>query len=188
MENKDFKIVSGIKSGDKRTFDLLFDSYYNKLCSYATSIIHDSDVVEDIVQDLFAEIWVNRKQLNIKSSFSAYLYRSVYNSCLDHLKHLKVKDRHQRDISFQIPSSFNDSLIFTELLEKMESCIEQLPDQCKKIFRLSRFENLKYREIAELLQVSENSVDTQVRRALNKLKNDLKDYLITVFFLFLPFF
>jgi len=188
VENNDFEILSGIKSGDKTTFGLLFDSYYNKLCSYAVSIIHDSDAAEDIVQDIFAEIWVDRKQLNIKSSFSAYLFRSVYNSCLDHLKHLKVKDRHQRDISFQIPSSFTDSLIFTELLEKMESCIEQLPDQCKRIFKLSRFENLKYREIAELLQISENSVDTQIRRALNKLKNDLKDYLITFLFLFFPFF
>ncbi len=188
MENNDFKIVAGIKNGDKTTFSFLFDLYYNKLCFYATSILHDSDAAEDLVQDLFAEIWVDRKKLDIKSSFSAYLFRSVYNSCLDYLKHLKVKDRHQKDVSFQIPSSFNDSLVHSELLEKMESSIEQLPDQCKKIFKLSRFENLKYREIAEMLQISENTVDTQIRRALSKLKNDLKDYLVTLFFLFLPFF
>lgn len=188
MEDSDFKILSGIIIGDKSSFDLMFSQYYNKLCNYAATIILDHDVAEDLVQDLFAEIWVTRNKLAIKTSFSAYLYRSIYNSCLDHLKHLKVKDKHESIFPNQNIASFNDSLIFAELLEKLEESIEQLPEQCKKIFRLSRFDNLKYREIAEKLQISENSVDTQIRRALNKLKDDLKEYLITILIIFSLFF
>lgn len=188
MENIDLKILSGIIDGDKKAFDLLFSVYYDKLCRYADKMVHDDDQCEDLVQDLFAEIWVNRKKLSIKTSLSAYLYRSIYNSCLDQIKHQKVKNKHQSETVFQSVNSFDDSLVFTELIEKMEKCIENLPDQCKKIFRLSRFENLKYREIAEVLQVSENTVDTQIRRALNKLKEELKDYLITILFLLPSFF
>ena len=180
--------MSGIINSDPKAFDQLFNSYYNRLCNYASLVIHDSETAEDIVQDLFAGIWVNRKQLLIKSSFNAYLFRSVYNSCLDHLKHQKIKDRHQC-LDFSRPvDSFNDSLVFVELLTRIESCIDQLPEQCKKIFRLSRFENLKYKEIAELLNISENSVDTQMRRALNKLKDNLKEYLITIFLIVSMFF
>lgn len=188
MENIDLKILSGIIDGDKKAFDLLFSVYYDKLCRYAGKIVHDDDQCEDLVQDLFAEIWVNRKKLNIKTSLSAYLYRSIYNSCLDYIKHQKVKNKHQSETVFQSANTFDDSLVFTEMIDIMERCIEQLPEQCKKIFRLSRFENLKYREIAEVLQVSENTVDTQIRRALNKLKEELKDYLITILFLFSSFF
>ncbi len=184
MSNTDFKILTGIIAGDKNAFDLLFAQYYSRLCNYATSVIHNCDVAEDLVQDLFAEIWVNRKQLKIKTSFNAYLYRSVYHSCLDHLKHQKIREKHQNDSLLQASVSFDDSLVFTELQEKMEFCIEQLPEQCKKIFKLSRFEKLKYREIAEKLQISENSVDTQIRRALNKLRDELKDYLITILIIF----
>ena len=184
MGNTDFEILSGIIGGNKNAFDLLFVQYYSRLCNYATSVIHNCDVAEDLVQDLFAEIWVTRKQLNIKTSFSSYLYRSVYHSCLDHLKHQKIREKHQNNSLLQTPASFNDSLVFAELQEKMDSCIEQLPEQCKKIFKLSRFEKLKYRERAEKLQISENSVDTQIRRALNKLRDELKDYLITILIIF----
>jgi len=184
MGKNDFEILSGIIAGDDKTFGLLFELYYSKLCAYTSSLVHDRNVAEDLVQDLFAEIWVNRKKLKVKTSFSAYLYRSAYNSCLDYLKHQKVRQKHWNDSMCQVPVSFNDSLVFSELLEKMGTCIEQLPEQCKKVFKLSRFENLKYREIAEILQISENSVDTQIRRALNKLKDELKDYLVTILIIF----
>ena len=188
MENIDFNILSGIIAGDKTAFDLLFGEYYSRLCNYANSLICDSNQSEDLVQDLFAGIWVNRKKLTIKTSLSAYLYRSIYNSCLDLLKHQKVKAKHQNETIFQPVASFDDSLVYTELIDRLEASIAHLPEQCQKIFKLSRFENLKYKEIAEILQVSENTVDTQIRRALNKLKVDLKDYLVTLLFLLSSFF
>lgn len=180
MENQDLIILSGIKNGEQKAFDLLFEHYYASLCHYAASVVHDHDVAEDIVQDLFAELWVNHAQIEIKSSLHSYLMRSTFNACLDHLKHLKVKEKYQSGITPDTSLSLDDSLIFDEILTKLETSIAELPEQCRKIFKLSRYENLKYREIAKILNISENTVDTQIRRALNKLKNDLRDYLITV--------
>jgi RNA polymerase sigma-70 factor (ECF subfamily) len=180
LENQDLTILSGIRNGEKKAFDLLFEHYYSNLCNYAASVVHDHDVAEDIVQDLFAELWVNHKQITIRSSLYSYLLRSTRNACLDHLKHLKVREKFQSEVQSELSVAFDDNLILAEILHRMNEIIEQLPDQCKRIFKLSRFDNLKYREIAKLLGISENTVDTQIRRALNKLKHDLSDYLITL--------
>jgi RNA polymerase sigma-70 factor (ECF subfamily) len=188
MENWDLVILSGIRTGEKKAFDLLFQHYYSNLCHYAASILHDHDASEDIVQNLFAELWINHNRILIKSSLYSYLLRSTHNACLDYLKHLKVREEFQAKAQADLSESFDDNFISAEILHKMDKSIEQLPEQCKRIFKLSRFEDLKYREIANLLNISENTVDTQIRRALNKLKNDLRDYLITIFLFILLFF
>ncbi|MDD4192640.1 MAG: RNA polymerase sigma-70 factor [Mangrovibacterium sp.] len=177
-----------MKNGEEKAFDLLFERYYSNLCHYAASVIHDHDASEDMVQDLFAELWVNHKQITIRSSLYSYLLRSTRNACLDHLKHLKVKEKFQSEAKTGLSETVEDNMELAEILHKMDESIEQLPEQCKRIFKLSRFENLKYREIAKLLNISENTVDTQIRRALNKLKNDLSDYLISIFIIFHLFF
>lgn len=184
----DTNILSGIRKGDSNSFDLLFDNYYDKLCNYVTSIIHDNNAAEDLIQDLFANIWVSRKNLTIRISLKLYLFRSAYNASLDYLKHLKIENQYQTQTSIQMTPSFNDSMEFIELLESMEGSIEQLPEQCKIIFKLSRFEQLKYREIAQKLSISENTVDTQIRRALKKLREEFKDYFMILLVLLKLFF
>jgi RNA polymerase sigma-70 factor (ECF subfamily) len=188
VRDLDFEILSGLRNGDKKSFNLLFESYYENLCHYTASILHDHDSAEDIVQDLFADIWIQRNRLNIETSLSSYLYRSVYHATLDYLKHLKVRDRFESVLSLQPPISYDDSMVISEMAKQIENSINQLPEQCRLIFKLSRVENLKYREIAEKLEISENTVDTQIRRALNRLKEDLKDYLVIILFLFHIFF
>ena len=188
MEKKEVEILSGIRRGDSNSFDLLFDNYYDNLCNYVASIIHKDDIAEDIVQELFANMWVNRKKIAIRLSFKSYLFRSAYNASLDYLKHLKIENQYQSGIPENFPPSFNNSMEFMELLESLGKSIEQLPDNCKMIFKLSRFENLKYREIAQKLSISENTVDTQIRRALKKLREDLKDYLVAFFIILKLFF
>jgi len=180
LENHDFNKYSGIRDGDKKAFDHLFECYYEPLCRYVASIIHDHDTAEDLIQDLFATIWVNRKRLRIHSSIRSYLYRSAYHSSMDYLKHTEIQRQYQKRALIPGPLSFDDSMIVAEMQEELKRSIEQLPEQCRNIFRLSRDENLKYKEIAARLQISENTVDTQIRRALKKLKNDLKNYLIPV--------
>jgi RNA polymerase sigma-70 factor (ECF subfamily) len=184
---QDFEIYPGIKDGEKEAFNYLFETYYKSLCRYTFSIIHDHDAAEDLIQDLFAVIWVNRKKLAIRSSFRSYLYQSAYHASLDYLKHAKIKTAFQSNYSEQT-ITFDDSIVIGEMQDKLEKSIERLPDQCKRIFKLSRFENLKYKEIASQLNISEDTVDTQIRRALNKLKSDLKDYLISIFIIFHLFF
>ena len=102
MENLDFVILSGIKNGEEKAFDLLFEHYYSNLCHYAASVIRDHDAAEDIVQDLFAELWVNHKQITIRSSLYSYLLRSTRNACLDHLKHLKVREKFRSEAKAEL--------------------------------------------------------------------------------------
>ena len=187
MEDQDFNKYSGIRDGDKKAFDRLFECYYEPLCHYVASIVQNHDTAEDLIQDLFATIWVNREKLQVQFSFRSYLYRSAYHSSMDYLKHLKIQRQYQKKASIPGPISFDDSMIVAEMQEELKKSIEQLPEQCRNIFRLSRDENLKYKEIANRLQISENTVDTQIRRALKKLRNDLKNYLISILIIFCLF-
>jgi len=168
------EILSGIKRKDSKSFDLLFEQYYKKLSNYVNSIIHDPSEAEDIVQNLFADIWLNAEHIHITVSFSSYLFRSCYNAALDYLKHSKVQERYRSAHSRQQEITFAESLEFQELLEVIEDCINDLPDQCRKIFRLSREEGLRYSAISKKLNITENTVDTQIRRALKKIREVLQ--------------
>jgi RNA polymerase sigma-70 factor (ECF subfamily) len=133
LENLDFVILSGIKNGEGRAFDLLFEQYYSKLCHYAASVVHDHDVAEDMVQELFAELWVNHKQITIRSSLWSYLLRSTRNACLDHIKHLKIREKFQFEAKAELSEIFDDNPNLAEILHKMDESIGQLPEQCKRI-------------------------------------------------------
>lgn len=178
-------LILKIKNSDPKAFDLLFYNNYESLCNYAFSIIKDSGASEDIVQDFFVKIWVNRANLTPSKFSKSYIFRSVYNSCLDYIKHQSVRGKYQSILqaSDQI-DEFQDSLEGFELMQQVELAIQKLPDKCREVFCLSRFEGLKYKEIAARLNISENTVDTQIRRALQFLRDDLKQYLI----LFLSFY
>lgn len=185
--NRDYEILKGINQSNSKSFDLLFECYYNSLCNYVASIIKNNEIAEDIIQDLFATIWINRKNNSI-NTLKSYLYRSAYNASLDYLKHSKIENHFQNEKANQLMVSYEDSVELYEVIELLEESIEQLPEQCKLIFKLSRFENLKYREIAQKLDITENTVDTQIRRALKNLKVKLKDYLIIFILIYLMFF
>lgn len=181
-------LILKIKNDDSKAFDLLFYDNYEVLCNYAFSIIKDFEASEDIVQDFFVKIWVNRANLTPSKFSKSYIFRSVHNSCLNYIKHQFVKDKYQsvQHISDRI-DDFQDSLEDFELMQQIELAIQKLPDKCRNIFCLSRFEGLKYKEIAARLNISENTVDTQIRRALQFLRDDLKQYLIlflSCYFLF----
>ncbi len=99
MRETDYEILFGIKRGKVKSFDLLLVDYYAQLCNYTANLIHDQITAEDIVQELFADIWVNRNRLTIHTSFSSYLFQSVHHACLDYLKYVKVKERFISDNS-----------------------------------------------------------------------------------------
>ena len=188
MRETEYSLFQASLASASNTFDALFEEHYTHLCNYAFSIVNDFDVAEDIVQDLFANLWVNRNRIKIKTKVSAYLLRSVYNACLDHHKHGKVRSQFRQQILRKDESNFQESLNDFELPERIDRAIEELPTECRKIFIMSRFEGRKYHEIASLLNISENTVDTQIRRALKQLRDKLKDYLITTLHIFLPNF
>lgn len=181
------EIIGAIREGNERIFEEIFRKYYQSLCNYANSILKEMDEAEEVVQNLFLSIWEKRSDLEISISLKSYLYRAVHNHCLNRIKHLKVREEYQQyavnfyDASYE---SVSQTVMKNELETKIEEAIKKLPEQCRLIFRMSRFEELKYHEIAEQLELSPKTVENQIGKALKILRVELAEYLpLLLFFL-----
>ncbi len=179
-------ILEGIAESDEMAFEGLFKSHFAELCLYATRFVGDIESAEEIVQDIFFNLWNNRNKLNINTSIKAYLYAAVRNTCLNLIKHKKVESKYREYFSRQLQQDElqeEDWMQGDELHDKITETIEKLPPERKKVFVMSRFENLKYREIAEELNISIKTVENQMGKALQFLREELKDYLPLLLFL-----
>lgn len=163
---------------DITEFEQLFTGHYVALVRYCATIVKDIEDAEDIVQQIYTDFWQKKVALNIQTSARAYLYKSVYNASLDFLKHHKVKKVYQRlTLANSQEAAQTDTTIATELKQKIESAILKLPEQCGKIFRMCKMDNMKYREIATKLDISEKTVENQMGKALRILRAELQEYL-----------
>jgi len=172
----DNEIIRRIRNGDKREFESLFRSSYVSLVRYAKTLIKDHDTAEEIVQDLFFRLWQDKEKLNIENSINGYLFRSVHNRCLHYIEHSRVVERHAAEMlnrQTEDQESPSDILNYKELQEKIARILERLPEKCGKIFTMSRFEGLKYTEIAEKLSVSVKTVEANMGRALKEFRKEL---------------
>jgi len=161
---------------DKYQLNQLFEQYHAALVLYSISIVKDKDDAEDIVQHAFISLWRKIRSLDVHSSGRAYLYKSVYHGSLDLLKHRKVRKRHEEEVKNNKQGVPAHSIGGDQLQEEIESAVNELPDQCRKIFKMSRYEQLRYREIAIKLNISEKTVENQMGRAFKLLKEILKDH------------
>lgn len=164
-------------------FEQLFRAHYKALHAYATTILKDIDIAEEVVQNLFLKFWEKRELLSIATSIKAYLYKCVYNDSLNYLKHENVKLKHQNFTVYTMDTSSEPASAKAELTEletKLRAALNELPEQCRTIFQLSRFEELKYKEIAEQLGLSIKTVENQMGKALKILRIKLVDFLILV--------
>jgi RNA polymerase sigma-70 factor (ECF subfamily) len=179
-------IFDALRNGDRNAFNSVFKQYYSGLCTFANDYIRSYDLAEEIVQEVFLNIWENRHKIHINISLKAYLYRSVHNHCLNFLRNnmhwsrntIQLEELKQpSDLLFiEIPGDTFDTF-FTEKIEQdLEKAIEALPEQCKTIFCLSRYENIPYPEIAKQLGVSLSTVKTQMSRAMHKIREIMDDY------------
>lgn len=160
-------------------FEEVFKANYKALHAYACTIMREEDAAEEVVQNVFYKLWERKEQINSLESPVAYLYRSVYNDCLNHIKHLKVRAAHQSYTLHTSKESENHSnqTDVRELEKKIEKALKILPEQCRTIFQMSRFEELKYREIADRLNLSVKTVENQMGKALRILRTELAEYL-----------
>ncbi len=158
---------------------MLFKEYYHPLVAYGRTIVSDRDEAEDIVQHTFVNFWEQRTQLEVHTSVRAMLYKSVQNACLNSLKHKKVRQVYRREQEYTqaFPGQQDEQLQAKELETQIEAVISQLPEQCARIFKMSRLEGLKYQEIADQLQLSVKTVENQMGKALRILREELKAYL-----------
>lgn len=180
MELAEIEQFNAIKEGNETTFEMIFRLHYQPLCRYAFTILQDRDEAEEIVQATFLNVWEKRESLHIESSLKSYLYRAVRNSCLNAIKHNKIKQRHAEEsmaISERVHESVTHAVLSEELDQRIGEALKALPEQCRLIFQLSRFEELKYAEIAEQLSISIKTVENQMGKALRIMREQLKDYL-----------
>ncbi len=138
---------------------------------------------EEVVQETFVKLWENRKTLNITSSLKSYLFRAVRNSSLNVIKHEKIKDKYKSYNEYEIKNhsaSLDEEIDASELEIKIRKSIDLLPSERKKAFIMSRYEGLKYKEIAEKLNISKKTVENQIGKALKFLKSELAEYMTII--------
>lgn len=184
VTHKAFKIET------KADFERLFETHYSNLCAYANNFIKDIDASEEVVQEVLFKLWTNKESIVITSSVQSYLFRAVRNASLNVLKHVNIREDYkvQNEYEMQDTLSAEDDMIVSELEEKIREAINQLPIERKKVFLLSRYEGLKYKEIAEKLNISVSTVEGQMVKALKFLRTELKDYLPWIIIFFSDFF
>jgi len=175
--------ITSLKTGGIKLFEEIYNAYYPVLCNYAESITKNTDIAEDAVSEVFLKLWEGRDTMVIEGSLKSYLFKSVYHQSLNALKHIRVQNKYRDFFLHHLPLSEDETdyplsgVIENEINEILQKTIDQLPEQCRKIFIMSRIDGMKHEEIAQELDVSINTVRTQIHRALAKLRIELKDYL-----------
>jgi RNA polymerase sigma-70 factor (ECF subfamily) len=179
MKNSDRKIFNEIKKGNLKTFERLFKKYYSSLCNYATKYLKDLNKAEEVVQELFYRLWEKRNKLDINVSLKSYLYRAVYNGCLQYLNHRAIEIRYE-DYYKKQPKEYDkdasEAINMQELNQVIDKTLNSLPERCRNIFLLNRQDGLKYREIAEKMDLSVKTVEANMGKALKLLRKNLKNY------------
>jgi RNA polymerase sigma-70 factor (ECF subfamily) len=173
--SSDQALFARLKTGDVNAFEMIFKQYYNPLCSYAYTLLGDRDEAADTVQRTMTTLWEKSPELDLQYGKS-YLYTAVRNSALNVIKHRKVQARHINELR---PENFQTEIQESEqpLQNKINTALEKLPTQCRAVFELSRYEELRYAEIAERLGISVKTVENQISKALRIMRVELKDYL-----------
>ncbi len=179
MEIAEAKHYTSFEVGEA-AFEELFKSHFKRLFAYAITILKNDTVAEEVVQNVFFKMWEKKGIVEIQTSVTAYLYRAVYNESLNYIKHQKVKASYQAHAATFGESSDSHAtsrVQLSELQQKLDIALKELPEQCRTIFQMSRFEELKYHEIATRLGISVKTVENQMGKALKLLRIKLADYL-----------
>lgn len=180
----------------EKNFRTVFITYFESLEVFAKAYVVDEDIAKDMVQEVFANLWVKRSSLPQQLDLKSYLYQSTRNNCLNHLKQLKVQNKYEkrtRDnyqdllLNYEALNQLNfDSLSYQELQKSLSEAIAELPPKCREVFEMSRYNGMKNKEIAEHLNISIKAVEGHITKALKLLKNRLKPhYPARMIFLFL---
>lgn len=195
MKVNDSLIIKKLKEGDKFVFRSVFEQNYGILCRFACQILRDDFLAEEVADDVIVYLWEHRSELSIAVSLRAYLMQSVKNKCIDILRSSQRRESNFTSITPEDNLDFLDAifadnnhpmgqLIQKELEALLMNCIENLPSECKVVFEKSRFEQKKYEEIAEEMNISVNTVKYHIKNALAYLQTSLSTYLKCFLFLF----
>lgn len=175
-----------LTEGDAKAFESFFKLYYSRLVLFANRFLNDIPASEEIVSDIFVMLWESGHEINFTGSVRSYLYRCVQNRSLNYLKHQQVENLYVNylqkkhlleDLSLTSDSAFMEK----EMQLQIKTALDSLPEKCREIFIMSRFEHMKYKEIAEALELSPKTVERQIGIALDKLRKLLKHVVYMMF-------
>ncbi len=189
MEVSDKHTIEQLLSGNIATYESVYKTFFKALYVYAYTMLKEEVQAEEIVQNVFLKIWERKEKITIETSLKAYLYKSVYNDSLNYIKHLKVKLSYENHATQVMKNTQSESpshrVMYKNLEDKLRNALNELPEQCRTVFQMSRYEELKYREIAERLSISEKTVENHMGKALKLLRLKLADFIISVAALFI---
>lgn len=178
MTSEEQQLTDGLRLGDEAAFDALFKQWYDPLVRYAFGFTNgDLDDAEELVQGAFAKLWSQRETLEFQHAVKPYLYRMVHNQALNRLREQRTHERYTAFQTRHMAAEVEPPKDDPELGQRILNVLEALPAQCRHVFELSRFEALKYREIAEQLGISIKTVETHMGKALRLLRQELAEYL-----------
>ncbi len=170
----ELNIIDKIRNGDEYAFRDLFKTNYKSLVKYTNRYIQNTQTAEDIVCDVFLKLWQERKRLQINISVKAYLFRMVRNHSLNYLKTKKPELLDSFSLNLSLSSLATDEQVnLDEITKYIQEAIAELPERSRSVFTMHRYDNLKYSEIAEVLNISEGTVETHMVRALKFLRKRL---------------
>lgn len=177
---KEKQTVSRSRASDISLFQQLFDSYFQALVTYAFRFVNDWQAAEDITQDVFMALWMKKEDIDFDEPVKPYLYRAVYNRSINYLNSALMQKRIEgadtiEELINQEVLGYNqhDALLLKEITAEINNFVETLPPQCRNVYKLSREENLKNKEIADRLDISEKAVEKHITKALTEIRNHL---------------
>lgn len=175
--------IADFRYGDEYAFKKIFDQFNIRLCYLASKLLPSTISPEDIVQDIFVKLWEKRNDFQSISAIKAFLYISVKNKCLNHIKHYKVQQKYQSLQNNDLEEdTIMNHIVESEVLERVYYAIKQLPKRCQSVMYLSYFEGMKNTEVASNLKVSVNTIKTQKKRGLALLRLTLNYRTLLIFF------
>ncbi len=185
------ELVEHLQQYDRKAFKQFFYNWHRPLCFFASRIIKDSDVAEDLVQDVFVAFW--KQDLNAfqnEKAMKTYLYNSLKNSCLNYLRNLEIQNRNNKKAmpsSEEDPDSFLLKQMESEVISELFQAIDELPERCREIFCMAYLHEKEEKQIAMQLNISVNTVKTQKLRAKSYLRERLGDLFVYTSLFFIEF-
>ena len=187
-KQQEYFVMSALRQDSKEAFSLLFQTYYTDLVLFCGNFVKDKDSCEDIVQSIFLKLWNDRKHIQIEISLKSYLLKAVRNSCLDEFRHIEIVRQYETEYGSSVLDNYDTEnyILYSDLYSHLSRALEKIPDLYKEAFVLNRFEGLKYREIAEKLNVSERTIEVRVSKTLDLLRKQLKDFFVFLISIGIP--
>lgn len=190
----DKTVLEKLKNGDSKAFESVFNVWYEPLVNFANEYISDLEWAKNIVQSIYMRLWEKHSLVDPDSNLKSYLYMSTRNACLSHLRHIRVENAYfekairtneDYQLNYEALEELNiEQIDFTKLEKRIQETIDSLPDRCREVFIMSRYNEMKNKEIALKLGISVKAVEANITRALTKLRENTKDFIPElVFFL-----